>query len=54
MTKDIEKIKEIMSDRRKFLRNVSDVEFVFKCYSKNMNPKNEVYGMDTFVSSARL
>lgn len=42
MTKDIEKIKEIMSDRRKFLRNVSDVEFVFKCYSKNMNPKNLV------------
>lgn len=42
MTKDIEKVKEILSDKRKFLRNVSDVEFVFKCYSKNMNPKNLV------------
>lgn len=42
MTKDIEKVKEILSDKRKFLRNVSNVEFVFKCYSKNMNSKNLV------------
>lgn len=42
MIKEIEKVKEIMSDKCKFLRNVGNVEFVFKCYSKNMNPKNLV------------
>lgn len=40
--KDIEKVKEILSSKEKFLENVSNVEFVFKCYSKNMNPKNLV------------
>ena len=40
--KDIDFVKEIMSSKWKFLRNVSDVEFVFKCYSKSMNPKNLV------------
>lgn len=42
MMKDIERIEEILSSKEKFLENVSDVEFVFKCYSKNMNPKNLV------------
>lgn len=42
MIKDIEKIKEIFSSKEKFLENVSDVEFVLKCYSKNMNPRNLV------------
>ena len=42
MIKDIERVEEILSSKEKFLENVSDVEFVFKCYSKNMNPKNLV------------
>ena len=42
MTKDTKKIKEIMSDKWEFLRSVSDVEFVFKGYFKDMNPKNLV------------
>lgn len=43
MMKDIERVEEILSSKEKFLENVSDVEFVFKCYSKNMNPKNLVF-----------
>lgn len=42
MIKDIERVEEILSSKEKFLENVSDVEFVFKCYSKNINPKNLV------------
>lgn len=40
MMKDIEKVKEILSSKEKFLENVWGVTFAFKCYSKNMNPKN--------------
>lgn len=42
MGSDVEKVREIMSSKEKFLENVSNVEFVFKRYSKNMNPKNLV------------
>ena len=40
MERDIEKVKEILSSKEKFLENVSDVEFVFKGYFKDMNPKH--------------
>lgn len=38
--KNIDFVKEIMSSRKKFLENVSDVEFVFKGYAGDMNPKH--------------
>lgn len=41
--KEIREVKEIMSSKEKFLENIWGVTFAFKCYSKNMNPKNLVF-----------